>query len=244
IPEFKPKARTSDVFSKYTRVLRIDLNEKANLPLYESPHPADLYARALRGKDGQASTWQPTADFRRGIVFALLNAMRIGNLQAYSAEDFATPLHYGDLLDFIARKDSNAELEMESSGSWWSPTADALMGLETQIELIVDEIFDRGSGRKRQEVRWLRLLWMDPEGLVPDYNMAVLPGPEALELLDQIPAYNPHNDASRKSLRDLLIARQYEALEVWHSGRNMRGPKASQQVREITREAENYRWEQ
>jgi Gliding motility associated protein GldN len=227
-------------FSQYTRVLRIDLGEKANGSLDQAPLPIDLFslplqglAKPLAGRDAMAQV--------HGIANVLIQGLKTSALAAYAAHDFQTPVHYGDLLSLVARE--GADSGAATQGSWWNPGETAFDRFGQAVELIVDEVFDKNSGRSRQEIRYIRLLWAAGDGLAPDYSVAVFKYEDVRDLLDRVPCANVHNDVSGMSLRDALEGRQYEAVTVSRSGKGVKN--ASQAKLEATRplELESYHWQ-
>lgn len=226
-------------FSKYTRVLRIDLAEKANLPLAQSLLPAHLYD-LTRGTESKLLDADPSFSHDRGMVAALVNGLKLGRIRAYAAHDFQSPVHYGDLLELPMRnrQDSSATWR-----NWWNPGKEDMDSYMQVMELIVDEVFDKISGIKRQRIRFIRLLWTDRDGKAPDYNVAVFNYEEVRNLLDQIPLDNRHNDAQQLTAKDFLETQLYQAVMVERSAKSLTSLQQSKFTGDQQVELESFIWE-
>jgi hypothetical protein len=226
-------------FTKYTRVLRIDLSEKANLPLAQSQHPSQLFDKEFFGAAKTAGT-NPQFFDERGTVPALMNGLKLGWIQAYAAHDFRSPLHYGDLLDLAQRQFAGTNQEARN---WWDPPKEDLEGFNQVLELIVDETFDKISGIKRQQIRYVRILWTDRDGKAPDFNVAVFDYTEVQDLLDRIPIQNGHNDANAISIKDFLENQMYNGVVVERSSRSVNSLQQSKFSGDRQIELESYIWD-
>ncbi len=232
-----PPVDPRKTFSKYTRVLRIDLSEKANLPLANSRLPEKLFEN-----EGQSKTSANAQLFEnKGIVSALLHSLKVGKTQAFSAFDFRSPVHFGDFLDFAQRQspDSNAVRT-----DWWNPRRDEVEGYLQVLELIVDETFDKISGIKRQQIRYIRVLWTDRDGRAPDFNVAVFNYADVQDLLDRIPVENGHNEANAISIKDFLENQMYNAVMVERSSKSINTLQQSRFTGERQVELDSFNWNQ
>ncbi len=224
-------------FSKYTRVLRIDLSEKANLPLANSRLPEKLFEN-----EGQSKTSANAQLFEnKGIVSALLHSLKAGNSQAFSAHDFRSPVHFGDFLDLAQRQSSDSNAVRTD---WWNPRREDVEGYLQVLELIVDETFDKISGIKRQQIRYIRVLWTDRDGKAPDFNVAVFNYAEVQDLLDRIPVENGHNEANAISIKDFLENQMYNAVMVERSSKSVNTLQQSRFTGERQVELDSFNWNQ
>ncbi len=226
-------------FTQYTRILRIDLGEKANASLAKATLPSDLFAHQTQasGKSLGVLDQLPRC---QGIAQLLLQGLKHGALPAFAAHDFQTPLHYGDLLEVVARQARDTSIA--HSMSWWNPSEAALERYTQVVEIIVDERFDKTLGTASQQIRYLRLLWTDRDSQAPDYNVAVFKYEDVRPLLDKVYCQSRHNDVPTISLRDALEGRQYESLMVARTGKGMKNLGQARFEGERQLELENFVW--
>jgi hypothetical protein len=227
-------------FTQSTRVMRIDLGEKANASLATAQLPADLFA-APQASDKKPLGSIPQLAQYQGIAQVLLQGLKHGALPAYAAHDFQTPLHYGDLLELIARQASDSS-RLRSSKSWWNPDRADLEPYSQVVEIIVDERFDKTLGTASQQIRYLRLLWTDRDSQAPDYNVAVFKYEDVRPLLDKVYCESRHNDVPTISLRDVLESRQYASLMVARAGKGIKNLNQARFEGERQLELENFVW--
>lgn len=237
--QLPPKVDARTTFSQYTRVLRIDLGEKANARLANAPLPSKLFANTETASTKSIGELAVLPRYS-GIAQVLIQGLKTSSLQAYSAEDFTTPIHYGDLLNLMARQDSNTA--HQPANSWWSPPVAAFDKFSQVVELIVDERIDRNTAMAKQQIRYLRLLWTDRDGLSPDYNVAVFRYEEVRDLLDRVACSNPHNDVQYVSLRDVLESQQYQGLVVGRAGKSIKTLEQGRFESDRQIELECYHW--
>jgi hypothetical protein len=227
-------------FSKSTRVLRIDLEEKANLSLMASLHPDGLYDLPAN-KVGKVLTAKPQFNWTRGLVPALLNGLKVGRLQAYSASDFQSPVWFGDLVDMAYRqRDTVAHPQ---KWSWWAPETTTMEYFTNVVELIVDETFDKNSGMNRQRIRYIRILWTDREGNSPDYNVAVFKYEDVSDLLDHIPVENQHNEVQSLSMKDFLEGQMYQSIPIVSGNQKAKTLNQARFLGDKQLECDNFIWD-
>ena len=240
IPDLREEKRPRDAFMRYSRVLRLDLDTKANRVIGSCAVGREAYAQ-LGGVD-KRNTCVQVDEQVWGISEALLCGLRGGGLKAYRPDDPSQPLHYGDLLELAYRSQAHASADPVPSGDYWYPGRAALAPFTEYIELLVDETIDRNSGQQRRQIRYVRLLWADGEGNLPDFNAALFRYQDLRDLLEGIRVPSPQNDAGTMTLHDYLEGQLYEAITVERSGRGPRtlGEAKFQEDRQV--ELENYIW--
>lgn len=228
----KPVVPTRNQFSRYTRILRINLNEKANQPIGNCNAGEVDWARlpSSSAKHLEPGVRMPGT----GIHCSILNGLKLGRFQGYACEDMATPVHYGDILDFV---------ESRGVSTNWDMSVDAMSNFGNYIELIVDEIFDRTSARKRQQIRMVRLIWSAPETNLPDYNVAVFQWEDLVDLFDQVWVSNPHNDVNNLSLKDFIKGQMYSSINIHQRHQNNRTSEEAAHGEQKTLEFEAYHWD-
>lgn len=229
----RPKIPSRNAFSRYTRILRIDLNEKINRPMGMCDAGEIDWERSVGEFDKPMTAGLKVPG--SGIHGAILNGLKLGLFQGYACEDMATPIHYGDLIHLLKRQGVEAN---------WEMSTDALASFGNYIELIVDEIFDRTSGRKRQELRMVRLVWSPSHGDLPDMNIAVFQWEEIVDILDQVWVPNPHNDVNSLSLRDFIEGQMYSSINVHQRNADNRNKAEAERGEVLEVEFEAYHWGQ
>ena len=242
----KSKILPKDQFSRYTKVLRVSLDEKANAPLAECNLEPNLFRSGKSPKT--AARPLPGSE---GLPLALINYLRCTGNRALEARNFASPVHYGDLLEMAWRfapdpPDWEAEVDTVFGApdlAYWNPEPDLFLNFCHAFELIVDEVFDRRRGAVKREIRYIRLLWSDWEGDLPDYNVCVFPWPEIEGWLDQIKVPSAHNDLQGQSLRDLLEGGLYHGFPIRLRGKDFRTAPEGHNEELRALEYQNYNWD-
>lgn len=228
-------ARKPNDIMRYRRVLRLDLRTKANQPIARCPlEPAAF--KHLSPSD-KALAGQHLLERQSGICVALLCALRSGLVPAFRPDAPSQPLHYGDLLELAYRHHPAA-----AQADYWRPDWSVLAPFTQYIELLVEERLDRNTGIHTQQVRYIRLLWADGEGGLPDFNAAIFHYKDVLPLLEQVMVPAPQNDAGTMSLQDYIEARLYEAFTVERSNGSTRSLSGSKFADDRQLELENYLW--
>ena len=248
VPSTPPAVSAKDAFTRNTQVMRLSLDEKANLCLTNCLASPAIFA-TLSPPEGRKPPQDNQFPLAKGIVQALIAGLKTGRFPAYSAANFSRPIHYGDLLDFASRMvSSDDEWEEEdsiygkSTASYWSPEEAQLAGFENVIELITDEFFDKQTGQKKHQIRYFRLVWTDWEGEMPDYNVAVFRYSDVAPLLEKIKIKNGHNDIKTLSLKDFFIGKQFSYLLTWRSGHAAGKPAQGKFMQSRAQQLEDFKW--
>jgi len=97
----------------------------------------------------------------------------------------------------------------------------AYAGLNSVLELVADRIFDQNRSDLVYDDRYLRLVWQDPLGQLPDENVVVFRLEDARQVLAQTAATNYANEAETRSVAELLAQRKFNGFYVNVSGREM-----------------------
>lgn len=235
VTEIGTESRKTGDFMRYRRVLRLDLLTKANQPIARCPLEATAFSSLSRTDKALAGQHGP--ERQSGICVALLCALRGGLVPAYRPDAPSKPLHYGDLLE-LAYQHQPADAQRD----YWRPDWSVLAPFLHYLELLVDERLDRNTGRQIQQIRYIRLLWADGDGLLPDFNAAIFHYEDLVPLLENVLVPTPGNDAGTMSLRDYLEARLYEAITVERSNGTTRSLGGSKFNDDRQLELENYLW--
>lgn len=247
----KPAMRPADQFSKLTKVIRIDLGEKMNQPIGQCAIPVDIFQELSSVYSNKPCQGIQLPARSQGLVMALLMAMKGARIPAYAADNMATPVHFGDVLQAAYRihpglLQPTAEPLDPAFGttefSWWEADRAAFEGFENAVELIVDEVVDRNTGSRREFIRFIRIVWTDWEGNQPDRNMMVFRYADVVDLLDKLPVTLPQNDSGDLSMKDVLEGHLYNGILVGRNGKNINHLQQGQQEANRNLEFEHFIW--
>jgi hypothetical protein len=113
---------------------------------------------------------------------------------------------------------------------------------EHTVELVVDDIFNRNTGSMVRQIKYIRLIWTDGEGAMPDVNVAVFAYHEVKPLLDMLGTTSRHSDVSSLSVADVLEMNMFSCLQVSTGGQHARTPGDAGTQAAKALEFENYLW--
>lgn len=232
-PLSRPVVPARNQFSRYSRILRLDLQEKANRPLQNCKlEQLDLNQGRVHKKMDE--NWRPAG---QGLPGILLTGLKYGSFPAYSAHDHATPVSYGDLIR-MAGKWNGTQKPLP-----WDCTPDALWECNKVVEMIVDESFDRNAGRSRQQIRMFRLVWSPDDESLPETNIALFHYEDILPFLEKVEIANPHNETVQMSIASYLASQGFSSVTVEQRNKPNRRPQDSQFEDASAIEFESHRWD-
>jgi hypothetical protein len=130
-----------------------------------------------------------------------------------------------------------------ATGTWWNPGKQTLGNYQNAFELIVDDIFNRNTGTTVRQIKYIRILWTDGDGMLPDVNIAVFPYHEVQPILDHMATTSRHSDVSTLSLADVLEMNMFSSLQLGESGKNAQNPADGQDQANKAVLFENYLWD-
>jgi len=90
--------------------------------------------------------------------------------------------------------------------------------LETVIELIEDWIFDKNRSAMFYNTQYVRLIYVDPAGVIPDEAVIAFKYQDAFDVLDDTKYQNRWNDAEHRSIREALELRRFNSYIINLSG--------------------------
>lgn len=254
-PAHTPKmpVRPSDQLTRVTKVIRVDMGEKMNWPIGQCQIPQDIFQQYSTVYSDKQCTQVRMPGNCSGLVMALLMAVKGARIPAYSAQNVGMPLHFGDILQAAYRinpsvsalgNDSLDPVFVGADHSWWEADLSVFNGFQNAFELLVDEVFDRNTGTRREFIRFIRIVWTDWEGTQPDCNMLVFRYEDVLPILDQLPITLPHNDSGNLNMRDVLEGHLYNGILIGRSGKNIQNLQAGQHEANRNTEFQNFIWNQ
>lgn len=207
--------------SHFVEVVR--LNEPENQPLMRSNALPALNWIPSGYKKSGFGTISPVAS--NGMIAALLNGMKQGKVVAWDPIICGREITFGDVTTMALRlsqgktwdkpRTVDFKMELDSTVSdWWNPPAELFAPLGVMAEFIGSVQTD-ASGIRRQQIQFIRLLWVDATGAGRPF--AVFQYKEVADLLDEVSVPNPVSDVQTLSLKDWLAMRQYKSEKSGHS---------------------------
>jgi|GEM_PF-3262136 len=210
-------ARHGD-FYRNKRVIRIDLRERVNTPLYFAKYSDAILTNDVeknhRGKYKEG-----------GMVMAMIQALKAGVIYGVHPENLSKRYLYEDLVQDVTHLEETLEEIMAEAPSNLddfaladdepraaadhAPNQIDHVALSARIDLIVTERFSSGNSRPSQEILYFRLLWNDAHGRFPDCVLTLIPYDQVDEMLDYIKTHNRHNDTAALSVRDFLDLKMF-----------------------------------
>lgn len=90
--------------------------------------------------------------------------------------------------------------------------------LETVLEIIEDRIFDKNRSDMYYDIQYIRLVWIDPSGAVPDKNVICFNYKDVMGCLEDTQWKNRFNDAEYRNMREIVELRLFHSYVVNVSG--------------------------
>lgn len=233
--------RSEDHFSRRKVVNKIDLTEKANLPLVmKEDH---LYNQHDIGMD------------KKGLVVALMEGLKTGKYVGYNTDSLDKSLDYSQVMAILAeargeKKEVETEpswegdtdeygLENESSpksdgedgDGWGFPTeeepvveatspislggiGDEYAPLENYILFVEDRIFDKNKSDMVYDIQYIQLYFVDPGGTLRDRAVCTFKYSDVMDLLDNTQWKNKYNDSENRTMREIFELRLFNSYIV------------------------------
>jgi hypothetical protein len=99
---------------------------------------------------------------------------------------------------------------------------DMVAGLSGYLEVIEDRIYDRNRSDLYHDVQYIRLVYVDPEGALPDRPVVVFHYSDLQDLLASTQCRNTWNDAEARSMQEVFEGRTFRGFIVELSGNTSR----------------------
>jgi Gliding motility associated protein GldN len=121
---------------------------------------------------------------------------------------------------------------------------DMFAGMNYVVELVEDRIFDKNKSDMYYLQKYFRLIWIDPEGILPiDVEMIVFRYRDVLPVLKQMQWKNLYNDAEYRTIQEVFELRLFHGFIVDVSGSMVRSQEEAEQRRLEMVEFEHNLWE-
>lgn len=242
--------RPEDHFYRRKVVNRIDLNEKVNQPLIQRES-------AIYGDNDNIQ--------KQGLVGALMMGLEEGRFVAYHPDDLSQPLSYDEVLRRIQDMDFSSSVEAdwetddldgssefiaEDSDDLWDdpfgPTEESaemdIAAFESVIQFVEDRVFDKNRGQMVYQYDYFQLIWTDPGETLPEKVLCVFRYADVSETLDEVVWINRHNDAERRSMKEIFDLRLFNSFIINVSGSGVASLPEAEHRRQQLVEYEHHLW--
>ncbi len=119
---------------------------------------------------------------------------------------------------------------------------ETMIALETVLELIEDWIFDKNRSAMFFNTQYIRLVYVDPSGTIPDEAVIAFRYQDVMDLLDDTKYYNRNNDAEHRTVREIMEMRRFNSYIVDLSGMQPRTLAESAYRTDQILEYEHHLW--
>jgi hypothetical protein len=121
---------------------------------------------------------------------------------------------------------------------------DLLAGVNTIMEIVEDRIFDRNKSDMYYDIHYVRIIWVDPEGIYPyDVPLVSLRYEDVLDVLQDTQWKNWYNDSENRSMKEVFELRLFHGFIVDVSGAGSRTTDEAEKRRQQMIEFEHHLWE-
>lgn len=117
-------------------------------------------------------------------------------------------------------------------------------GMRFIMEVVEDRIFDKNKNDMYYDIHYLRLIWVDPEGIYPyDVPMIIFKFEDVIDVLEKTQWKNWYNDAEYRSMLEVFQLRLFHGFIVDVSGNQSRSTDEAEKRRQQMIEFEHHLWE-
>jgi hypothetical protein len=203
-------------------------------PIYPSPQPLEF------------------GEFKTKFM-SLGGQQDVGSLEEGSEEDDGEDFEEEDsgFEDEGASKSANPvkgdDMGGDSTASQEATDYPSLIGkhLESLVEIVEDRIFDKNKSDMYYDLQYIRLMFVDPKGVIPNQYMVAFKYEDAMKFLNETQHKNRQNDAEYRTSQEIFELRDFNSFIVNFGGEEMgeaylrEGELRRQQVLEF----EHHLWE-
>lgn len=193
--EREPSTRdTRNDFYRNMVLWRLPINHPQNRPILSAQSP----------NQQSGAVYAQSVD---GLMLNLIEGLRTGNIQARHPEDLKRRYDYFDLIyDLIELQGLNPDtlaegLSVDEFG--WD-------NLNQYVDLIVEEGFSSRDSRAFTRIKYMRILWYDPQSSKGHHVLAIISYSEAAKVLEDLYyPFDKHGQKLRIRLFDYFETQMY-----------------------------------
>ena len=149
----------------------------------------------------------------------------------------------GDFGDFGADEETATTEQQDQLPQKEAKIDEEIMaGMETVIELIEDWIFDKNRSAMFYNTQYIRLIYVDPTGAIPDEAVIAFRYQDVMDILDDTKYRNRFNDAEHRSVREAIELRRFNSYIIDLSGDQPQSLIESDYRRNQILEFEHHLW--
>ena len=119
---------------------------------------------------------------------------------------------------------------------------DNFASLETIVEFVEDRIFDKVRSDMVYNIQYIRLIWVDAGGMLPEEPLCIFRYEEVVNHLDKAQWKNRFNDAEMRTMRQALDMRLFNSFIIDVSGTTMLNKDEAEIHRQKMIEFEHHLW--
>ena len=105
-----------------------------------------------------------------------------------------------------------------------------------------DRIFDKNRGEMVYRYDYFQLIWTDPGETLPEKELCVFRYADVSETLDEVVWINRHNDAERRSIKEIFDLRLFNSFIINVSGSGVTSLPEAERRRQQLVEYEHHLW--
>lgn len=137
------------------------------------------------------------------------------------------------------------DLEDPAGGGSSGPalSEELMTGMTTVIEVLEDRVFDKNKSDMYYDIHYIRLIWIDPLGQLPEKPIIAFKYDEVEDVLNDTQWKNFYNDAEYRSLKEIFELRLFHSFFVDVSGNPMVTLEEAEKRRQQMIEFEHHLWE-
>jgi hypothetical protein len=197
----------------------------------------EMMARLRKLVGGQAMQQQTGQPAQEGSTEPQPEADPFGGGDDFG-DDFGGDDFGGD--DFGSAGDIDAAPATENDAA----TEDLLAGCNAILEVVEDRIFDKNKSDMYYDIHYIRIIWVDPEGIYPiTPPMVAFKYDDVRDILNDTQWKNWYNDADNRSMMEIFELRLFHGFIVDVSGATSRTLDEAEKRRQQMIEFEHHLWE-
>lgn len=256
-----PAPRAADHFWRKKTLIRVDLEQKQNKPLVKEQsfmgetydafsHRNGLIKSLVEAYErGEIAGYDPEKLNETVAFAAVADKCKDGAQTEESVIDTDAKKQDPEEIDEIdvdenewPDEETEAVEEANNAGSGLSPKENLLLGAGKILEIVEDKIFDKNKSAYQNKPEYVRLVWVDPAGEIPEKLLVAFRYDEVAPLLAQTLSVNRQNDAASLSLRNQFELNNFDSYQVEISGTAVLTLKEAELRRQQMLEFEHNLW--